>query len=60
MHRVLYPRTASIPSIGVCQIERSFKFQQVINEPSRADLVLNALKEERMLADLAKLHELIA
>ena len=31
----------------------------VINETTRADLVLNTLEQERMLTDLAKLHELI-
>ncbi len=32
----------------------------VINKTAGADLVLDTFKQERMLTDLAKLHELIA
>ena len=32
----------------------------VVNETGWVDLVLDALKQERVLANLAKLHELIA
>jgi hypothetical protein len=32
----------------------------VVNETGRVDLVLNTLKQEWVLADLAKLHKLVA